>query len=481
MPTSRRIAHIYSLTFAPMYRRIFFFIALSVWLALPAARAQEAARFPIIDAAPGTPGLGAALRLGTENYVGERYRRDLVPLYLYQGKHLFAHGTSAGLHVLKNDVLTFDILARARFNRMDPGSNDELAGLRRRHQSADAGASLGLNTRFGDFQLTAVTDVLDVSQGSEVDLSYRYPIRRGAWTFTPFASLIWQDDKLTRYYYGVSSAEATPERPAYAPTDAENFAWGVNTTWHYSDKAFAFLNIVFDTVDDTIANSPIVRAQHNTYAGIGAAYLFGDQKRAVSERPPRDPSQPTWSLRAHYGYQLYQNIFPMPMAGDWRKSRRTKEVTPTQVGLTLSRLVQSTEKVDFFARLALYRHMEEPFQKDFWSYNAFMSAMFKSYSKWTGKIGFRWGVSFGISYAEELPAEEVQKFVNNNKNSSKLLNYLEWQIDWPLDRLIKSDFAENCFVGFVVTHRSGIFGTSDLLGNVAGGSDWGGIQLECLQ
>lgn len=454
---------------------------LALLLLAGGASAQEAARFPIVDAAAGTPGLGGALRLGTENYIGESYRQDLVPLYLYEGEYLYAHGTSFGVHAFRNNRFTFDILARARFDRMDPASNTELQGLRRRHQSADAGISMGLETRLGEFQLTGVTDVLDVSNGSEIDLSYRRPIRRGPWTFTPFASLIWQDDKLTGYYYGVSAAEATATRPAYAPEEAVNFAWGINTSWRFTDKAFAFFNLVFDTVDSTIANSPIVREQHNTYAGVGAAYLFGDPKRPEYEPAPRDPSKPTWSLRAHYGYQLYQNIFPMPMAGDWRKSHRTTEVTPTQVGLTLSRLVQSGERVDFFGRLAFYQHMEEPFQDDYWSYNVFMSAMFKSYSKWSDTVAFRWGISFGISYAEELPAEEVQKFVNNGKNSSKLLNYLEWQVDFPLSKLVRAEFAENCFLGLVVTHRSGIFGTADLLGNVAGGSDWGGIHLECMQ
>ena len=150
--------------------------------------------------------------------------------------------------------------------------------------------------------------------------------------------------------------------------------------------------------------------------------------------------------------------------------------------ITFSRLVQPGDRVDFYARLGLFNHFEEPAQEDFWSYNAYMTAMIKTYSRKTGDVALRWGVSFGVSYAERIPMEEIQKFDKRGKNSSHLLNYLEWSVDFPLSRLLKrSDWAQHCYLGAVVTHRSGIFGTSDLLGNVAGGSDWGGISLECMR
>jgi len=47
--------------------------------------------------------------------------------------------------------------------------------------------------------------------------------------------------------------------------------------------------------------------------------------------------------------------------------------------------------------------------------------------------------------------------------------------------LIKSTLVRNCFVGVTVVHRSGIFSTSDILGDVAGGSDWYTAHIECLR
>jgi hypothetical protein len=38
---------------------------------------------------------------------------------------------------------------------------------------------------------------------------------------------------------------------------------------------------------------------------------------------------------------------------------------------------------------------------------------------------------------------------------------------------------QNCYAGLTVVHRSGIFGTSDLLGDVSGGADWITAHFEC--
>ena len=69
----------------------------------------------------------------------------------------------------------------------------------------------------------------------------------------------------------------------------------------------------------------------------------------------------------------------------------------------------------------------------------------------------------------------------SNENTNRLLNYLEFMIDFPIDRLIKSKFTKNCFLGITAAHRSGIFATSDILGSVAGGSDWVTLSYECLR
>lgn len=64
-------------------------------------------------------------------------------------------------------------------------------------------------------------------------------------------------------------------------------------------------------------------------------------------------------------------------------------------------------------------------------------------------------------------------------NTSHFLNCLEAQIDFPMRNLFGERASKDCYVGFTLVHRSGIFGTSDFLGNVDGGSDVLTGHLEC--
>ena len=101
------------------------------------------------------------------------------------------------------------------------------------------------------------------------------------------------------------------------------------------------------------------------------------------------------------------------------------------------------------------------------------------YSPWSKEEVFRYGFGFGMSYAEKVPIAEQRKQASKGNNTSRFLNYLELQLDFPLRRLFKSKSMQNCYAGLTVVHRSGIFGTSDLLGDVAGGSDWITAHFEC--
>jgi outer membrane protein len=110
-------------------------------------------------------------------------------------------------------------------------------------------------------------------------------------------------------------------------------------------------------------------------------------------------------------------------------------------------------------------------------------AMGKGYSPWSKQEVFRWGFGFGMSYAETVPIAEQRKQTGTGAggNTSHFLNYLELQVDFPLRRISKAKWLQRCYAGVTVVHRSGIFGTSDLLGDVAGGADWITAHLECTR
>ena len=100
---------------------------------------------------------------------------------------------------------------------------------------------------------------------------------------------------------------------------------------------------------------------------------------------------------------------------------------------------------------------------------------------WSSEPWFRWGFGFGLSYAAKIPISEQREQEKEGKNTSHLLTYMEMQLDVPLRRFIKARAVRNCYAGVTVVHRSGIFGRSNLLGDVSGGSDWITMHLECAR
>lgn len=100
-------------------------------------------------------------------------------------------------------------------------------------------------------------------------------------------------------------------------------------------------------------------------------------------------------------------------------------------------------------------------------------------SPWSGRQLFRWGFGAGFSYASSVPWVEQVKQERRGRPTSHLLNYLEAQVDFPLRDWFGGGRLENCYAGMTIVHRSGLFATADLLGNVAGGSNVVTAHLEC--
>jgi outer membrane scaffolding protein for murein synthesis (MipA/OmpV family) len=445
--------------------------------------AQEVAEIPFFHAPPGSAALGGGIRFGQSPYLAtdneDQRQLDMVPLYLYEGKWIFARGVAGGIHLFDNDTFEFNLYTRYRFQHLDPDSNVFYEGLEERKQSLDAGIEAGLTQDWGELKLSWVTDTLDRHNGEEVRFSYRYRFESGPWSFSPFISWTWQDDNLTDYYFGVSEAEARPDRPTFSAGESQSLGFGMNTAWRLTDNIVLFGNIGFAGTDSDVIDSPLIEEAGFSQAFVGGTVSFGNARKPdyiISEERHSE-----WSWRLNYGYQADGNIVSEIDQGDFSKS----SVADTNLaGITFSRLLTEGPRVDFLGRVAAFRHLEEDeVNGNFWSYAAYIMAMGKGYSPWSKKEVFRWGFGFGMSYAETVPIAEQRQQTGEGAqgNTSHFLNYLEMTLDFPLRRVSKAKWLQKCYAGLSIVHRSGIFGTSDLLGDVAGGADWITAHLECIR
>jgi len=119
----------------------------------------------------------------------------------------------------------------------------------------------------------------------------------------------------------------------------------------------------------------------------------------------------------------------------------------------------------------LLRHDENGTQPDHWQVNAYFKSFWYGFP-WRDRVLTRIGLGSGLSYAERVPTIEARDQARRGEDTNKLITYLDPPIDVSLGDLIGSRALKRTFVGLGVSHRSGIFGLSRLLGNVDGGSNY---------
>jgi hypothetical protein len=108
---------------------------------------------------------------------------------------------------------------------------------------------------------------------------------------------------------------------------------------------------------------------------------------------------------------------------------------------------------------------ERGYQPDGWGATTFIKANYRMRVPWTQKH-IDLGLGEGLSYVNRIPMSEQRDFAKKGPevHSEKLMNYLEWTIDLPLrqfdamEPLFRSGGLEDMSVGFIVWHRSSVFG-----------------------
>ena len=108
-----------------------------------------------------------------------------------------------------------------------------------------------------------------------------------------------------------------------------------------------------------------------------------------------------------------------------------------------------------------------------------MKAIYSGFP-WSDRVKTRLGLGVGLSAAQRVPYIEATSQAASGKPASRLLNYLDPSIDVSVGDLIGVRALKDTYLGFGVSHRSGIFGGSRLLGNVNGGSNYIYTYLETI-
>lgn len=220
--------------------------------------------------------LGPLLLVADRPYRGKPARILVVPGLGYQGEYVFLQGIRVGVHVHRSRRFTFNVLAQPRFSSFAASDIPAIPGLQNRRDSLDAGFDMRVGLQgAGALGLTALTDVLDRSNGQELDLRYQYPLRLGRTRLSPWAGLRWWSADFANYYYGTLPQEVDRGAPYYRPGAVflpqigfSVFAPIGRSRW----TAFVFFNTAF--LPARLRNSPLVGGGTTSTLVTGVSYHF---------------------------------------------------------------------------------------------------------------------------------------------------------------------------------------------------------------
>ena len=419
--------------------------------------------------APGSVALGASMQIESSPYKGAATRADLLPLYLYEGERAFLRSGRAGLKLLDNPEHRLDFFVDKRLEGFQANKIPaSVAGMAMRSSSTDVGLAYSYRQSWGTLQAEVLFDAANTTRGREARLGYSHEWRSGPWTLRPGVSLSMRDAKLNNYYYGVLPGEATVTRAAYAPGAGVNASAGLHGVYALTQHWQLLGGVSATVLSGGIRNSPIVQKRVLPTIYVGATYDFGGpQKHQASEA-----SSPTWfkliyGQATEDGCHLAKIITARCLS---TASNNATSIAGLQVGKTLVQGLNGWP-VDVVAYAGLLQHNDRGLQPNGAQLDVLVKAFYSGFP-WRDRVKTRLGLGTGLSLAQRVPYTEAPNAATGPKPASRILLSLDPTIDVSLGDLLSYSPLKQTYFGIGVSHRSGVFGASRLLGNVNGGSNY---------
>lgn len=413
----------------------------------------------------GDAGLGVAVRFEDSLYRDGGMRYDLVPLYMYEGERFYLQSYRVGMKFQPKPTERYDLFLAHRFEGYP--SNEILpsqVGMAPRSPGLDAGASYRWQVPWGNYFVEYLRDVSGTSLGSEFQVGFNYDIRRDNLILTPNLVFSLRDAKLNNYYYGVLPNEATTLRPAYAAGTGLNTRLGIDARYDLTQHWRLMGGIFATRWSDEVRFSPIVESRLQIGGFVGLGYDFEPEKRPMQAGSPL-------IVKTLYGKATDCNFLPIvALSCTSIETKDNTSVTGLELGKPFFENFNGWP-LDFVGYLAVLNHNEQGLKSDSLQFNAYMKAYYHGFP-WSDRVRTRLGFGIGLSYAQSVPYVEERDQMQRDRPTSKLLNYLDPSIDISLGDLFGIRSQHETYFGLGVTHRSGIFGSSQVLGNVDGGSNY---------
>ena len=200
---------------------------------------------------------GAAISIKREIYVDYDESVTPLPVLGYRGEKLNVFGPFVSYEFLSAGDFKFSARAQPRFDGYEESDSDIFEGMDEREISMDIGLGLKYQRDNWKFEIAALHDALDRSNGTEFSASLGKVFRSGPVFIEPSVGLSYLDSRHVDYYYGVGQSEATSDRPEFEGRDAWNPSLGVSLTTPAFFDGLTRISLENTWYDSSITDSPL--------------------------------------------------------------------------------------------------------------------------------------------------------------------------------------------------------------------------------
>ena len=230
------------------------------------------------------------------------------------------------------------------------------------------------------------------------------------------------------------------------------------------------------------ATPPVLASLSPRHSGTdaGAAWLLsGPQDQTTLALQARhDVSQTSYGSTVQLSLQHNSPVGPAVLTPELALSWRSASLNRYYYGISAQEATTALPAYNPGAGLnvSLDLHLEHGQQPDAAQIEVLVK-IFYHHFPWDRYVHTRLGLGIGPSDASR-PLFAESSANHPGAPRSHLMNYMEPTVDFSLGDILGVDDWRKTYVGFGVSHRSGIFSSSRLLGNVNGGSNFVVVYLE---
>jgi len=178
----------------------------------------------------------------------------------------------AGLRYITDSEWEFAFTGRIETQTFGNHDSEALRGVASPKWSIEVGPAVGVRRWPVHLHLAAYFEPTNRHGGANARFAMSYPIKIKRGYIVPALAAIYEDSNYTDYYYAVTAAEATPERPEFSPDSALNVKFRVVWGYALSDRWLLSGKLGYEVLDDSIQQSPLVDRDELWSFNLGLAY-----------------------------------------------------------------------------------------------------------------------------------------------------------------------------------------------------------------